>query len=93
MPSSSLRNIAINLYSKMRNIIIYIAGRTLANNGIISSEQFVEIYLLDIYEQSGGFFGTSGQQTSKSTALFIESIFSSFFKIFQNIFRIIVQLL
>jgi len=38
-----------------------IACGTHANDGIIWREQFVGTYLLDIYEQGGGFFEASGQ--------------------------------
>jgi len=55
-----LRNQSL-LQGEISNIIVYIACGTHANDGIIWREQFVGTYLLDIYEQTEGFFGASGQ--------------------------------
>lgn len=86
MPTSSLKDIAINLYSKVSSIIVYIACGTHANDRIISGEQFVETYLLNIYDQSRGFFWSERSRALKSTVLRKINIFlNKFFEIFSKL--------
>lgn len=84
-PTSSLEDIAINLYSKVSSIILYIACGTHANDRIISGEQFVGTYLLDLRSKSR-LFWSERPKALKSTALRKINIFlNKFFEIFSKL--------
>lgn len=51
MPSSSLRDAAINLYSKARFYRVHRVWNSRKRTGVNWNEQLVGTYLLDIYEQ------------------------------------------